>query len=574
MRRIVDTTARLRLGDSILSVTRAAPTPRRAPRLLLLAGALVIIGACFVAYIPAIRGGFVWDDDVYVTANPLLTAPDGLYRIWFSTDAAPTPQYVPLVYSTVCTTFWIEHRLWGFNPMGYHIVNVTIHITNALLLWLVLRRLAIPGAWFASAVFALHPVQVESVAWISERKNVLMLFFSLLTVLCWVKFALDDKSSRKAFLFYVGSLLFCAFALFSKATACTLPAVLILILWFKRIPVSAKRWLQLAPYVVMGIGVGILVIWREKRLGTGFVNLGLNPADKLLIAGRALWFYLGKLFWPVNLAFSYPRWHIDSAAVWQYAWPAASVPALVCAWFWRERIGRATAATMVFFAAMLFPMLGFFSQYAFVYSFVADHYLYVAAIGPIVLVAAGGARVFRRSGTNGKTIMLSSAAVLLLTLGVLTWRQCRIYTNNETLWLDTLEKNPDSWLAHSQIGIAFLRQGKVDEARLHMERVLGLASYMEKIHPRAFADLHRNLAVIFEAQGRLDDAAGHYQKALEIFENVALAHYQLAEVLAKQGKVEQALPHFHRALEIARAKKADNLAEEIRQRLQSFEGRK
>jgi len=534
-----------------------------------LAGALVIIVACAVAYAPAMKAGFIWDDDAYVTANPLLTAPDGFYRIWFSTDAPS--QYFPMTY----TTYWVEYRVWGFNPMGYHIVNAAIHITNALLLWLVLRRLSIPGAWFASAVFALHPVNVESVAWITERKNVLMLFFSLLTVLCWMESALDDKFGRKAFLFYVGSLLFCALALFSKATACTVPAALVIVLWLKRIPLTTRRWLQVIPYVAMGIGAGVLVMWWEKHhQGTGFVNLGLSAADKLLIAGRALWFYLWKLFWPANLTFSYPRWHIDSAAVWQYAWPAASVLAAACVWLWRERIGRATVATILFFMAMLFPMLGFFSLYTFVYCFVADHYQYAAAIGPVALVAAGGACALRRLGTNGKTVMLSAACVVLLTLGVLTWRQCGIYTNNETLWLDTLRKNPDSWLAHGQIGEAYFRQGKVNEARLHMERVLELASYVEAIHPRAFADLHRNLAVIFEAQGELDDAAGHYQKALEIFENVAMTHYQLAEVLVRMGRTEQAIPHFHRALEIAEAKKADRLAEEIRQSLRSIEGRK
>jgi hypothetical protein len=553
MRRIVDTTA---------------------PRLLLLAGAMVIIGVCAVTYTPAIRGGFIWDDDVYVTANPMLTAPGGFYQIWFLTDTPPTPQYVPLVYTTVCTTFWVEHRLWGFNPMGYHIVNVAIHIINALLLWLVLRRLAIPGAWFASAVWALHPVNVESVAWITERKNVLMLFFSLLSVLCWVEFAVGSRAGRKAILFYAGSLLFGALALFSKATACTLPAALVLILWLKHIALTAKRWLQVVPFVVMGIGMGILVMWREERLGTGFLNMGLGPAEKLLTAGRALWFYLAKLFWPVNLTFSYPRWDIDPTAIWQYAWPAASVLVLACAWLWRERSGRAVTTAILFFAAMLFPMLGFFSLYTFVYCFVADHYQYAAAIGPVALVAAGGACALRRLGTNGKTVMLSAASIVLLTLGVLTWRQCRIYTNNETLWLDTLRKNPDSWLAHSQIGEILFRQGKVNEARLHMERVLELASYVEAIHPRAFADLHRNLAAIFEAQGKFDDAAGHYQKALEIFENVAMTHYQLAEVLVRMGRTEQAIPHYRRALEIAEGKKADRLAEEIRQQLKSVEEHK
>ena len=208
-------------------------------RLAVWAGAIVIVVGCFTAYIPAIESGFIWDDDEYVTNNTLLSAPDGLYRIWFSTDSPS--QYFPLVY----TTFRAEYQLWGLNPAGYHAVNVVIHCINALLLWVILRRLSIPGAWLASAIFSLHPVHVESVAWITERKNVLMLFFSLLSVLCWVKFIFDNQTGRKAILLYAGSLLFCALALFSKATACTLPAALVLILWLKHSPVTLRRWCKL-----------------------------------------------------------------------------------------------------------------------------------------------------------------------------------------------------------------------------------------------------------------------------------------------------------------------------------------
>jgi tetratricopeptide (TPR) repeat protein len=549
-----------------------SPRMRRAgdmtePRRILSAGAGAIVIACFIAYIPAIRAGFIWDDDQYVTANPLLTAPDGLYRIWFSTDSPS--QYFPLAY----TTYRLEHRLWGLDPMGYHVVNIAIHITNALLLWLVIRRLNIPGAWFASAVFALHPVNVESAAWITERKNVLMLLFSLLSVVCWLKSALDGRCGRKPILFYAGSLVLYALALFSKATACTLPIALVLILWFKSIHLSAKRLAKIIPYIAMGIGIGILVMWWERHhQGAGYVNLGLGPAAKLLIAGRALWFYLGRVFWPVNLTFSYPRWHIDPTAIGQYLWPAAFCLTIVCAWLLRGKIGRGPLAAILFFAGMLFPMLGFFTLYTFVYTYVADHYQYAACIGPITLAAAGGAHIYRRSGKNAKTVMLSATGVLLITLGVLTHRQCRIYTSKQTLWEDTLNKNPDSWLAQSQAGETLFKQGKAGEAKLYMERAIELASYLQRVHPRALADMYCNLALIFEKQGRLEDAAGRYEKSLEIFENSALTHYRLAEVMLKQDKVEQAAGHLRRALEIARAKKTDYLAEEIQQRIKSLEG--
>jgi hypothetical protein len=538
-----------------------------AKRTTILAGALVIIVACFVAYSPAIRAGFIWDDDAYVTQNPLLTAPDGLYRIWFSTDAPS--QYFPLTY----TTFWLEHKFWDFNPMGFHVVNIMVHIANALLLWLILRRLLIPGAWFAAAVFALHPVNVESVAWITERKNLLMLLFSLLSVLCWIKFVFDN--GRRAYLLYIGSLIFCALALLSKATACMLPAALLLILWLKRSPITAKRLLQIVPYIIMSVGIGLLIMWWEKNnQGTGFVEMRLNTAAKILIAGRAIWFYLWKLFVPVNLTFSYPRWNIAPGDIWQYAWPVASVVMIVIARLFRKRLGRGLVTSILFFLAMLFPMLGFFSLYTFVYSFVADHYQYAACIGPIALVAAGGAVIYGGSGKNARYIILSAAGVLLLALGVLTYRQCRIYKNPEALWQDTLKKNPDSWLAHSQTAGIFFKQGKINEAKSHLEQAIELAGYLKEIHPRAYADFYVNLSLIAQTQGKLDEAAGDYDKSLEVFEYSALVHYRLAEILVKQGKNEEALTHYRRALEIAQAKGADNLANEIRRRIAAVEGQK
>ncbi len=542
------------------------------PRTIFAAGILVIVIACFLAYIPAMKAGFIWDDDQYVTDNSLLTSPGGLYRIW--TSGTVTSQFFPLTY----TTFWLEYRLWDFNPMGYHVVNVAIHIINSLLLWLVLRRLSIPGSWLAAAVFALHPVQVESVAWVTERKNLLMLLFSLLSVLCWLEFALASKSGRRAILFYLGSLALYALALFGKATASTLPAAMVLILWLKRVPLTAKRLLQLVPFVVMGIGMGLLVMWWEKHhQGTGDINLGLSFPAKLLIAGRAFWFYLWKLFWPANLIFSYPRWNIDPAEIWQYVWPAASVLLIFCSLLWHKRLGRATATAILFFTAMLFPMLGFFSLFTFIYTFVADHYQYVACIGPVALVAAGGVRLWGRPGTKLRVIIISTAGVLLITLGALTWRQCRIYKNTETLWRDTLNKNPDSLLAQGQIVKLLFEQDKFIEAKPYLERSIELAQYVRTIDSRVYASLYYNLGIILEKQNRFSDAADSYQKALDstdYFKIVTQANFRLARVLAYQGKDELARIHFLRALELAKANKNNDLAEESFQWLVTLENKR
>src|SRR5215470_15944165 len=187
--------------------------------------AVVLAAVTIFAYRPAWPGGFLWDDDAYIINNELLTASDGWQRIWFSLDSPS--QYFPLTYSI----FRIEHALWGLNTTGYHWVNFLLHVANALLVWAVLARLRIPGAWLAAAIFALHPVQVESVAWITERKNVLMAFFFLLTLLAWIAF-LDERTKRR-WLFYGLALILYLFALSAKTTACTLPAALFLILWLQ-----------------------------------------------------------------------------------------------------------------------------------------------------------------------------------------------------------------------------------------------------------------------------------------------------------------------------------------------------
>ena len=312
-----------------------------------------------------------------------------------------------------------------------------------------------------------------------------MLLFSLLSVLCWLKFVFDNKTGQKATLLYVASLLLFALALFGKATACTFPAAMLLILWLKRVPLSARRILQIVPFFIMAVGMGLFVMWWENHhQGTEQLNLGLNLPARFLIAGRALWFYLFKLFWPVNLTFSYPRWDINPAAIRQYLWPAASILMIASAWLLRKRLGRATLTAILFFAVTLFPMLGFFSLFTFMYTFVADHYQYAACIGPIALVAAGGAILMRRLPAKIKIAVPLLAGILLLILGFLTFRQSGIYIDKMSLWQDTVNKNPDSWLAHSQLVKLFFGQGNIIEAKPHLERVLELASYVKEMDSR------------------------------------------------------------------------------------------
>ena len=496
---------------------------------------LLLAVATVLVYQQAWHAGYIWDDDEYVTENKLLTAPDGLRRIWFSLDSPS--QYFPLVY----TSFRLEHALWGLHPEGYHWVNILLHTVNALLVWRLLGLLRVPGAWLAAAIFALHPVQVESVAWITERKNVLMGLFFLLALLAWIKFV--EASSRQRWKYYGLALMFYALALFSKTTACTLPAALLLILWLKETRVDWRRLVQIAPFVAIGIGMGLVTVWWERyHQGTQGELFEIGLPERFLVAGRALWFYAGKLLWPANLVFSYPRWTVSAGNPLDYAWLLATAAAAAVIYFARNHLGRGPEVAALFFVATLSPVLGFIMLYTFRYSFVADHYQYLASIGPLALAAAGITRAFDFLGKRKRFLKGALSGALLVSLGLLSWRQCAMYTDSDTLWWTTISKNPNSWMAHNNIAISLARKGRVQEAIAHFNNAF-------ELNP-GHGDAHYNLANVLLRLGRVDEALAHYEKALEINPRNALAHYNLAAALGQNGRVDEALAHYEKAVEI------------------------
>lgn len=496
---------------------------------------IFLILATALAYQQAWHAGYIWDDDVYVTGNKLLTAPDGLKRIWFSLDSPS--QYFPLVY----TTLRIERALWGLNPAGYHCVNILLHILNALLVWRLLYVLRVPGAWLAGAIFALHPMQVESVAWITERKNVLMGFFFLLALLSWAKFV--KAQARGTWKFYALALLFYTLALLSKTTACTLPAALLLILWWEKKPISRQRLMQIAPFVALGIGMGLVTIWWERyHQGTQGEVFQVGLLERILIASRALWFYTGKLLWPTNLTFTYPRWTISATNPFDYAWLSATVAIAAAIYFARRYVGRGPEIATLFFAATLSPTLGVIMLYTFRFTFVADHYQYLAAIGPFALAAAGIATGFSLLEKSRSVIKPAVYAALLLSLGLLTWRQCGMYRDTETLWRWTISRNPSSWMAYNNLGTALLKTGRVEEAVAQFNKAL-------EIQPR-YAVAHNNLGNAFLRLGRAADSFAHLQEALEIDPRNAEAHNNMGNTFLQMGRTDEAAAHYAKALEI------------------------
>ncbi|HEV7733289.1 MAG TPA: tetratricopeptide repeat protein [Candidatus Binatia bacterium] len=478
------------------------------------------------AHSSAFQAGFVWDDDDYVTANRMLRSVDGLWRIWVEPGAVP--QYYPLTF----TTLWLEHRWWGLAPRGYHVTNVLLHAVGAILAWRVLRRLAVPCAWLAAALFAVHPVHVESVAWVSERKNVLSGALALGAALLWLRWALAaDGRGRRAD--WVSALALFTAALLSKTVVVTLPVVLLVLVWWRRGRVGRRELFSLLPFLVLGLGAGLVTMWMERtHVGAQGVHWDLSLLDRILIASRACWFYLGSLVWPAHLTFIYPRWTIDAAVWWQWLFPLAASLTAAALWVLRGRIGSGAFVAALVFVLVLSPALGFVDVYPMRYSFVADHFQYLASLAPLALVAV----LLSRAGRGTAPV----AVVLLVVLGTLTWRQGLAYRDEETLWRDTLAKNPSAEMAWVNLGMLQQQTGRLDEALRSYDAALAVAPDT--------ADVYANRGTVLAAQGRVDEALTSFATSVRLDPTAAMTRNNLGNTLAAAGRRADAVQAYEAAL--------------------------
>ena len=482
-----------------------------------------------VSYLPALWAGFIWDDVIF-TKEPVIRQWSGLWSIWFSPgDIKNEGHYWPIVY----TSFWLEHKLWGLAPVGYHALNVLLHFANCLLVWRLLWRLAVPGAWAVAAVFAVHPLHVESVAWVIERKDLLSALFYLSAVLAWIRFVETDEWRR----YGLALALFTA-GLLCKSVVVTLPAALLIWHGWQRQGVTRADLYRLIPFFVVGLGITVadygFYVSRES------LALGYTFIERVLIASRALWFYVGKLLWPDDLAVIYSLWDIRAgdARAWVYVIAAAAVPALL--WLARHRIGRGPLAGALFFAVTLSPTLGFVDYGYIQFAFVADRFQYLAGIGVMaVLVGSAAWGASRLSGAIRVTANGLLGATLVL-MGALTWAQAGIYRDEVTFFSHIVSLNPKARDAYLNLGTALFESERFEE---------GLAASRTAIvHRPDSAGAHSNAGRGLLRLGRLDEAEDHLRRALKINPRDSTARQNMAELLRRQKRYDKAVKVFRAVL--------------------------
>lgn len=505
-----------------------------------------------LVYWPAIHGEQLWDDPAHITAEGLSDW-DGLGRIFFELGVAQ--EYYPILHGA----FWVEYQLWGDSMTGYHLFNIFLHALDCCLLALVLRRIWQPRAddsaltsanrwnvprgteWLAAFLFAVHPVCVESVAWITEQKNTLSLAFYLLSALCYL-----DFSNRRRIGMYWLAFGFFILAMGAKTMTVTLPAALLVVLWWRQGRLGWKRDVgPLLLWFAAAVAAGLLTMHVETVfVGAHGADYELTVLQRLMLAPRILWFSMGKLLWPSNLMFFYPRWDVaEQFGVWIIFMLAALV---VTAGLWLIRTkSRAPLAAWLLYGGTLFPVLGFLNVYSFKFSYVADHYQYLAIPVFVSVMAAIVALWIVRIPRQLRMAAYVSTGAVVILLGVLSHRQSRLYQNDETLFRANIAANPTSWMAHRILGLALSEKSPEyrDEAIAHYRRAVELKPDN--------AESHYKLGYILAQRPEtLDEAIEHYREALRLRPTYPEAHNNLGIYLsAIPGRKQEAIEHFRQAVQ-------------------------
>lgn len=493
---------------------------------------LLLVALVFVVYRPALSGGFIWDDDLYLTDNPLIAAVDGLRDFWFSTKAI---DYYPLSSSVL----WLEWRLWGVHAPPYHAVNVAIHALNALLVVALLRRLRVPGAWLAGAVFAVHPVAVEAAAWIAQMKSLLALLFSLASILAFLR---AEEERRPGW--FAAALVCFAASLLSKTSQVALPVVFLVLAWWRRGRIGAADVRRAAPFFALALAAGLVTIWFQSRHAIG--TFDVHPegfAARLAGAGWVTLFYLSKAVLPVHLVAVHPRWHVDPTQPLHWQPLAVAILLAAAAWFIRVDGRRPLFAAGAVFVLMLAPVLGFLDIGFMQYSLVADHWQYGALPAVLGPLAAGLMRLGRvRHVVDGRTVPII-AVCWLTAFAAMAHHRARVFSTQWHLWTDNIIKAPGVARGWSGLGAVLLVDGDREEARTALERALALdANDVNAL---------MNLGVLRARAGDPTNAIALLQRAVSLTPEDLTARVNLGILLGNEGRHREAVEQFAAIVAVA-----------------------
>lgn len=502
---------------------------------LMRAAVLVLAGLCI--YSPTYHGDWLWDDDVVLTTNPdvLSGTLSGLLKLWVNPDGI---DYFPLSYSL----FWLQALAFGPQSTGYHITSILLHISSGLLLWTLLATLKIPGAWVTALAFTIHPVCVESVAWVAETKNTLSLALFLASCIFWVK--QDDESpGPKRERIYLLSITFFLLAMFAKTSVVAMPVLTLLYAWWKRGVVTMQDAIRAAPMFLISIVLGIVTIQYQWGRAIGAEGVPVGGFDsRLAVAGMAILFYLATILWPVHLLPIYPRWEVDPPKAWQLL-PLILIGG-ASVWMWKNRHtrwGRDAILAFGFFLLMIAPVLGLVDIAYMRITWVADHFLYLPMIGPLASIVAVATTWLEKRNERERIVFSALAAGIMLFLAANAFFYAINWTDEDRLWEHTLASNNDAWQAHNRLGVRKLNQGDLDGAYYHFRN-------STRIRPD-LGETKNNLGVVLLKMGRIDEALKAYQDAADNWPQNLGIRYNLADTYLQAGRLDEARAGFEELLE-------------------------
>ncbi|QOV90648.1 tetratricopeptide repeat protein [Humisphaera borealis] len=516
--------------------------------------ALVLI--VLAVYAPVLLSQLLWVDSASETGELFLRSSEGLARLW--TSPGIRPAYQPLSDSLL----WLQYQSWGSHPLGFHLVSLVLHALNALLVWIICRRLSIPGGWLVATLFALHPTQAQAVAWVGGQGAILATTFLLSSLLMYLRFAriapaeddtpddtTDDFRSEHFSscdggpLNYLVALTLFGLALLAGSWTWITPLVLILLLWWRRTKVTRADLKPLLPFLLLGLAACVFHAWRaELYASRQGIAADLTAIDRILLWGRSFWFYLAQLAVPSDLLFVYSRWEFDPSPWWQYLFPPAVIITVVAVWRWRLVVGRGPVVAVLSFAVCLLPTAGLVRHEWMRYAYVGDHLAYLARLGPIALLVAGLIRLTDRATDEDFRRFRRSVggALLITTLGTFAFLQAQTYADAETLWRHVLASDPSSTVANRQLAKTYMAQGRTDLAARHLRSAV--ADNPDDV------DLVVDWGAVLEAEGTLDEAEKQLLWAIHLDPANDRAYRLLASINAKRGKDTEALRYVELTL--------------------------